>query len=120
MIKKTKVNAAILIIGNEILSGRTKDTNTSTLATWLNSIGVNVAEVRVNEIINELRESRDIKRNKGGRISPSVPYTIWKDTPSAKILYKNVSLFPRLNTGAFKRRFEVLNSLPYEDTVTIC
>ena len=47
MTKKTKVNAAILIIGNEILSGRTKDTNTSTIATWLNSIGVKVEEVRV-------------------------------------------------------------------------
>ena len=47
MIKNTKVNAAILIIGNEILSGRTQDTNTSTLATWLNSIGVKVREVRV-------------------------------------------------------------------------
>ena len=47
MDKKVKVNAAILIIGNEILSGRTQDTNTSTLAIWLNSIGVNVAEVRV-------------------------------------------------------------------------
>ena len=47
MTKKTKVNAAILIIGNEILSGRTQDTNTSTLATWLNSIGVKVGEVRV-------------------------------------------------------------------------
>ena len=47
MDKKVKVNASILIIGNEILSGRTQDTNTSTLATWLNSIGVNVAEVRV-------------------------------------------------------------------------
>ena len=47
MSKNTKVNAAILIIGNEILSGRTQDTNTSTLATWLNSIGVNVEEVRV-------------------------------------------------------------------------
>jgi len=43
----TKVNAAILIIGNEILSGRTQDTNTSTLALWLNSIGVKVGEVRV-------------------------------------------------------------------------
>ena len=42
-----KVTAAILIIGNEILSGRTQDTNTSTLATWLNSIGVIVREVRV-------------------------------------------------------------------------
>ncbi len=47
MSKKTKVNAAILIIGNEILSGRTQDTNTSTLAVWLNSIGVAVQEVRV-------------------------------------------------------------------------
>ena len=47
MNKNTKVNAAILIIGNEILSGRTQDTNTSTLATWLNSIGVKVVEVRV-------------------------------------------------------------------------
>ena len=47
MTKDTKVNAAILIIGNEILSGRTQDTNTSTLATWLNSIGVKVNEVRV-------------------------------------------------------------------------
>ena len=47
MTKNKKVNAAILIIGNEILSGRTQDTNTSTLATWLNSIGVKVGEVRV-------------------------------------------------------------------------
>ena len=47
MSKNTKVNAAILIIGNEILSGRTQDTNTSTLATWLNSIGVKVIEVTI-------------------------------------------------------------------------
>ena len=47
MKKNTKVNAAILIIGNEILSGRTQDTNTSTLAIWLNSLGVQVNEVRV-------------------------------------------------------------------------
>ena len=47
MEKNTKVNAAILIIGNEILSGRTQDTNTGTLANWLNSIGVKVIEVRV-------------------------------------------------------------------------
>jgi|TARA_B110000444_G_C18807490_1_gene580768 molybdenum cofactor synthesis domain-containing protein len=47
MNKNIKVNAAILIIGNEILSGRTQDTNTSTLAKWLNLIGVQVGEVRV-------------------------------------------------------------------------
>ena len=53
MSKKTKVNAAILIIGNEILSGRTQDTNTSTLSLWLNSIGVKVEEVRVIPDIEE-------------------------------------------------------------------
>ena len=47
MNKNIKVNAAILIIGNEILSGRTQDTNTSTIATWLNTLGVTVGEVRV-------------------------------------------------------------------------
>ena len=47
MTKNTKVNAAILIIGNEILSGRTQDTNTSTIAQWLNLIGLKVNEVRV-------------------------------------------------------------------------
>ena len=47
MSKNKKVNAAILIIGNEILSGRTQDTNTATIALWLNSIGVKVQEVRV-------------------------------------------------------------------------
>ena len=54
MNKKAKVNAAILIIGNEILSGRTQDTNTSTIATWLNSIGVSVAEVRVIPDVEEI------------------------------------------------------------------
>ena len=47
MNKNSKFNAAILIIGNDILSGRTRDNNTSTLATWLNSLGVKFEEVRV-------------------------------------------------------------------------
>ena len=47
MTNKKEIIAGIIIIGNEILSGRTQDTNTSTLATWLNSIGVKVNEVRV-------------------------------------------------------------------------
>ena len=54
MSKNTKVNAAILIIGNEILSGRTQDTNTSTLSLWLNSIGVKVQEVRVIPDVEEI------------------------------------------------------------------
>ena len=74
MTKKTKVNAAILIIGNEILSGRTKDTNTSTIATWLNSIGVIVEEVRVIpdieqkiiDTLNFLRKTYDYVFTTGG------------------------------------------------------
>ncbi len=54
MKNKKEINAGIIIIGNEILSGRTKDTNTSTLATWLNSIGVKVNEVRVIPDIEEI------------------------------------------------------------------
>ena len=47
MAKNIQVSATIIIIGNEILSGRTKDINTSTIATWLNQLGVRVQEVRV-------------------------------------------------------------------------
>ena len=47
MTKNIQVSAAIIIIGNEILSGRTKDINTSKIATWLNQLGVRVQEVRV-------------------------------------------------------------------------
>ena len=46
--KNQKVNAAILIIGNEILSGRTQDKNTSFIALWLNiNCGISVKEVRI-------------------------------------------------------------------------
>ena len=74
MTKNTKVNAAILIIGNEILSGRTQDTNTSTIALWLNSIGVRVNEVRIIpdiesvivKTINKLRVNNDYVFTTGG------------------------------------------------------
>jgi len=39
--------AAIVIIGNEILSGRTVDKNTSFLSAWLNDKGISVEEVRI-------------------------------------------------------------------------
>jgi len=42
-----KVNAAIIIIGNEILSGRTQDINLINLSKWLNELGVKVEEVRI-------------------------------------------------------------------------
>ena len=46
--KNKKITAAILIIGNEILSGRTKDQNVSYLASWLNNnLGIKTEEVRI-------------------------------------------------------------------------
>ncbi len=46
--KNKKVNAAILIIGNEILSGRTQDKNIAFISNWLNSnCGITVGEVRI-------------------------------------------------------------------------
>ncbi|CAA7611909.1 Predicted nucleotide-utilizing enzyme [Candidatus Terasakiella magnetica] len=41
------VNAAILVIGNEILSGRTRDANVAFLGGELAALGIPVAEVRV-------------------------------------------------------------------------
>ena len=39
--------AGLIIIGNEILSGRTRDTNTTTIALKLEEIGVQLSEVRI-------------------------------------------------------------------------
>lgn len=72
--KKKKYFAALLIIGDEILSGRTQDTNTNFLANWLNEHGIQVREVRVipdlrHEImksINYLRKKYDYLFTTGG------------------------------------------------------
>ena len=60
---KEKVNAAIIIIGNEILSGRTQDVNVVAISHWLNEIGVKLDEVRVipdleSSIIHTINEVR--------------------------------------------------------------
>ena len=58
-----KVNAVIVVIGNEILSGRTQDVNIVYLSKWLNELGVKVEEVRVipdveNSIVHTINEVR--------------------------------------------------------------
>tara|TARA_B100001540_G_C15652807_1_gene571894 strand:+ start:76 stop:828 length:753 start_codon:yes stop_codon:yes gene_type:complete len=54
MKNRKEITAGIIIIGNEVLSGRTKDINTSTLAKWLNSLGIEVKEVRIIPDIEKL------------------------------------------------------------------
>ena len=99
----TKVKAAILIIGNEILSGRTQDTNTSTLANWLNSIGVKVNEVRVIpdieekivDTLNVLREENNYVFTTGG-IGPT------HDDITAQSVAKAFGLKYEVHKEAFK------------------
>lgn len=66
--------AALIIIGNEILSGRTQDTNLGFLARALNECGVKMAEARVIpdvesiivETVNDLRCQYDYVFTTGG------------------------------------------------------
>ena len=59
-----KLNAAIIVIGNEILSGRTRDVNVINISNWLNKLGIKLEEVRVIpdlektivKTVNELRK----------------------------------------------------------------
>ena len=74
MTNKKEIIAGIIIIGNEILSGRTQDTNTGTLSIWLNSLGIKVQEVRtipdlekiIVETVNELRKKYNYVFTTGG------------------------------------------------------
>jgi molybdenum cofactor synthesis domain-containing protein len=66
--------AALVVIGDEILSGRTQDKNVAQLATWLNEQGIRFAEVRVvpddpaaiGEAVNALRAKHDYLFTTGG------------------------------------------------------
>jgi molybdenum cofactor synthesis domain-containing protein len=74
MTKSTTVTAAVLVIGDEILSGRTKDRNLGYIAEYLTKIGIDVREARVvpdmeDEIVdavNALRERYDYVVTTGG------------------------------------------------------
>lgn len=55
------VMAGVILIGDELLSGRTQDTNLSTIARWLAPLGVQVGEARIvaddpQRIIDTVRE----------------------------------------------------------------
>lgn len=66
--------AALVVIGDEILSGRTHDRNIAQVASWLQVQGIRLAEVRVVpdvearivEAVNSLRASHDYLFTTGG------------------------------------------------------
>ena len=47
MREDNSVTAAVLVIGDEILSGRTQDTNVATIAKLLGALGIDLSEVRI-------------------------------------------------------------------------
>ena len=66
--------AALLVIGDEILSGRTQDQNVAQVASWLNLQGIRLAEVRIvpddpsriADSVNRLRQAHDYLFTTGG------------------------------------------------------
>lgn len=66
--------AAVLVIGDEVLSGRTQDTNTNTIARFLSALGIDLIEARVIgddvdrivAVLNELRAAYDYVFTTGG------------------------------------------------------
>ncbi|MEZ5833306.1 MAG: molybdopterin-binding protein [Dongiaceae bacterium] len=68
------VTAAVLLIGNEILSGRTQDANLNYIATGLTAIGIRLTEARVVadvpeaiiKAVNELRATHNYVFTTGG------------------------------------------------------
>ncbi len=105
MTNKKDINAGIIIIGNEILSGRTQDTNTGTLATWLNLLGIKVEEVRVIpdkqniiiDTVNNYRKKFNYVFTSGG-IGPT----------HDDITSESISKAFNMKYGAHKEAFEIL------------
>jgi molybdenum cofactor synthesis domain-containing protein len=66
--------AALLVIGDEILSGRTQDKNVAQVANWLNRQGIRLSEVRIvpddedriADAVNALRAANDYLFTTGG------------------------------------------------------
>ena len=63
---KKRPTACVLIIGNEILSGRTQDVNLNFLATSLTNLGIQLVEARVIadvESANGAGENSDVEKS---------------------------------------------------------
>jgi len=107
MTNKKEIIAGIIIIGNEVLSGRTKDINTSTISIWLNSLGIEVKEVRVIpddekiiiETVNELRKKFNYIFTTGG-IGPT----------HDDITAESISNAFNLEYGFHKEAFSILDN----------
>ena len=100
-----KANAAIIIIGNEILSGRTQDVNVVPISKWLNELGVILEEVRVIpdtessivKTINDVRKKFNYVFTTGG-IGPT----------HDDITSRSIAKVFNLSYGYHKQAYEIL------------
>jgi len=100
-----KVNAVIIIIGNEILSGRTQDVNVVTISKWLNELGVKLEEVRVIPDVEKtiIKTIKDVKNKfkyvfTTGGIGPT----------HDDITSKSVSKAFKVSYGYHKKAYKIL------------
>ena len=103
------IKASLIIIGDEILSGRTEDKNLSYLAKWLGKLGINLCEVRIvldNEkdiidAVNSLRKRYDYVFTTGG-IGPT------HDDITTESIAKAFGVEARIDDDALEKMKEFL------------
>ncbi len=101
--------ASLIIIGDEILSGRTDDKNLAYLAKWLGKLGINLSEVRVVlddesaiiEAVNNLRVKYDYVFTTGG-IGPT------HDDITTECVAKAFGVKTRIDDDALEKMKEFL------------
>lgn len=113
--------AAILIIGNEILSGKTQDSNSHYLAMELRKLGVELREIRtipdevtrIAEVAKELSEQFDVVFTSGG-VGPTHDDVTLEGIAQAfgvpiirKSQFRNVFIFPGI-PEIFREKFEAV------------
>ena len=102
-----KINAAIIIIGNEILSGRTQDVNLVAISKWLNELGVKLEEVRVIPDI----ENYIVKTIKNVRRKFKYIFTTGGIGPTHDdITSKSIAKAFNLSYGYHKEAYEILEN----------
>ena len=104
------IQASLVIIGDEILSGRTEDKNLPYLAKWLGKLGIHLSEVRVVlddekeiiESVNTLRKKYDYVFTTGG-IGPT------HDDITTDSIAKAFGVKTRIDGDALEKMKEFLN-----------
>ncbi len=104
------IRASLVIIGDEILSGRTEDKNLPYLAKWLGNLGINLSEVHIVldneediiESVNTLRKKYDYVFTTGG-IGPT------HDDITTDSIAKAFGVETRIDDDALEKMKEFLN-----------